>query len=756
MKIVFTPIWSWPAVVLAIVALLAVVLTTYPARVRHVAPFWRQTLIGLRMAAAVVLAVAMLRPEIQHTETDRKAAVLAVLGDASRSMSTEDGVGGISRRQALLNTLEDAQPHFKTLNENVELRYFDFARQLDSAPQAQPDAAGDQTAIGAILDELPKQVGSRRLVGAVLMTDGAQRALAPHDTDPRLAARRLGERQIPVYAVPFGTSGLTGSSLDLAVEDLLVDSLAFEKKIVPVSARIRVLGAANRKLTVRLLVEDRTGKGLGEAGELKVPPATRNTVPIKTIEVSENAAVVPVDLSFLPEQPGEYKLALEVVPLEGELKTANNRQSTLITVRKGGIRVAYFDILRPEQKFIRGVNAEQIQLDWIQVRTGAFQSLTKIDPELFAPDKYDAYIIGDVPASVFGPDLLDKLADRVFDGAGLMMTGGFHSFGPGGYAETPLEDLLPVRMSPLEVQNAGEIATDLHHLTDLQMLPTSRGLRHYLMRIDAPDENRARWAALFPLQSANKLEKKNELVEVLAATDDGVPLLFAHEVGQARVLAFAGDTTWLWVSHGDAAAHQRFWRQVILWLSRKEQDEDQEVWVRVDPRNFNPGARVPIMFGAQTPEGDPIPDVDFDVEVITPDGTEQQLTPQRRGDQHSADFLNTQAPGDYWVRVTARKDGTLVGFDAMTRFIVDARDLEMDNPAADPALLQEIAQITGGAVVPPEEFSDFLARLIENDALNPEETYVTRVSLWDNWYFLLTFVGLMTVEWFLRKKRGLV
>ena len=50
-------------------------------------------------------------------------------------------------------------------------------------------------------------------------------------------------------------------------------------------------------------------------------------------------------------------------------------------------------------------------------------------------------------AEAFKGDELKELADTVKAGAGLIMLGGFHSFGPGGYSETPLADVLPVATS---------------------------------------------------------------------------------------------------------------------------------------------------------------------------------------------------------------------------------------------------------------------------------------------------------------------
>ena len=108
---------------------------------------------------------------------------------------------------------------------------------------------------------------------------------------------------------------------------------------------------------------------------------------------------------------------------------------------------------------------------------------------------------------------------------------------------------------------------------------------------------------------------------------------------------------------------------------------------------------------------------------------------------------------DYLVRVGARKDGQPVGLDAVTRFIVDPKDLELDQPNADYALLRQVAEITGGQLLQPEDLDGFLQRI---ETLKLEDlTRVTILPLWDNVWVLVAFVGLMATEWALRKKWGL-
>lgn len=60
---------------------------------------------------------------------------------------------------------------------------------------------------------------------------------------------------------------------------------------------------------------------------------------------------------------------------------------------------------------------------------------------------YSAVVLENVPAGDLGEAALASLAAWVrAAGGGLMMTGGEHSFGPGGYFRSPLEEVLPVSM----------------------------------------------------------------------------------------------------------------------------------------------------------------------------------------------------------------------------------------------------------------------------------------------------------------------
>jgi hypothetical protein len=123
----------------------------------------------------------------------------------------------------------------------------------------------------------------------------------------------------------------------------------------------------------------------------------------------------------------------------------------------------------------------------------------------------------------------------------------------------------------------------------------------------------------------------------------------------------------------------------------------------------------------------------------------------------SGTFTTTREAGDYAVAVTAKSsDGKTLG-SAKSRFLVFEQDLELDNAAADPTLLASLAAMTrdvGGQTLAPEELPDLFERIWNQPQLTVQSE--VKSTPWDTWPFFAIFVGLLSVEWYLRKRWGLV
>jgi len=621
-------------------------------------------------------------------------------------------------------------------------------------PRLSDESDGPQTAIGSALDDVWQREAQQRIVAVLLLSDGAQRAFAPRDIPPQTVVRRLAIDEIPLYTFTFGQPAL-GLQSDLRVDDLLANDVVFAETPLTVEAMIGADGYANQTQKVRLLWESANG-------EMEV-------VDTRELLITNQRRQNPVTLSHTPLVPGEYKVSVQIDSPSGELVTSNNLQNTFVTVMKGGIKVLYLAGAGRigggpgiEPRFVRNALAAHADID---VRYDLINySRQRLDiRDALAEGMYDVFLLGDVDVTALNDASWQQMADEVDAGSGLAMLGGFHSFGPGGFRGCPLENVLPIFIGPAERQNFGEPPRqDMHLPGPLTFEPVElAGEVHPILQLKGDSEQRFNWKQITPIDGANYLDRQRVKpnAQIVAITGDGrqQPLMVTGAWGGGRTVALAIDSTWRWQLGGFGDVQRRFWRQLVLWLVRKDDAAGQPVWVRLDGRRYQRGSRVEFALGARDDQSQPLADALFEVAVEQPDGTKIAVRPGRRGKNLVGSYSDTSQPGDYRVTVAATHGGQSLG-TAEARFTVPDRDMELDQPAAEPTLLASLANLTaeaGGAGLAPEELPELLEQLKSRTKEFEEEISEHR-TLWDTWPMLLAAVGLLGTEWWLRKRWGLV
>ena len=279
----------------------------------------------------------------------------------------------------------------------------------------------------------------------------------------------------------------------------------------------------------------------------------------------------------------------------------------------------------------------------------------------FDKEKYDVIIIGDVTAAqmkAIRPDVLTQINQQVESGAGFLMIGGYSSFGEGDWQGTAVEPLLPVDLGV-----RGQVPGGLY---GIKMVPTEIGLRLYshVLRLgggDAKAEQDA-WDALPGLDGVNRIAQPKQLGptdQVLAVSKEAdpktmqpYPLLVTKDYGRGRVLAFAGDTTHRWIRDPEGKRkHDRFWRQMVLWLARQDEGDNQ-VRVTPDVRSLSVGDDLGFSLGMRSKNGLEVKDADYEVEVVGPNGEHTKVTPTRDGGEDRGVY-RPQTAGTYTINVKA-------------------------------------------------------------------------------------------------------
>lgn len=746
------PIYNSSLAVLLIAIGLAVLLAVGP-RFGKLTPRRRWIITALRAAVILLVLLAMLRPTHIYTQTKPRSSVLLVLYDASRSMLLPNGATGQTRweiQKAALAKVADVLP---TLSRNAEVRVYGYDSQLHAVDATSgqltlPDPQGNQTNIGSTADDALRRETGKRIAAALVLGDGRDTAFNPQ-TESAAAARRLrDEFAAPWYSIALGPAGDTAQAKDVAIERLDEQYTVFVKNEVVIRGRMRIAGYANQPVGVEAVVIDAQGK------ETLIGKLTKTA--------RQDGEGQEFEFSYLPQLPGHYKLTVRAAAQPGELVVKNNELSAYLTVLEGGLRVLLIDGgKRAEFKFLRRAlnDSPDIEVDDLMIDSLNRKSWPVNLGTTIKDGKYDVFILGNVPAKALGDANLQELAAEVERGKGLLATGGLRTLNAGNYFDTPLEAVLPIVVSKFETQDFAEPdRPDLFLPGPLAMTPT---IPHAVTRLAEGAENAVAWQRLPPLDFANKFSaiKETPGVRLLLAGPNKEPLLVSGEYGNGRVLAFAGDSTYRWQLKGMQSQHKRFWRQSILWLARRDESQQSDVWVKLAQRRFQPGANMNFTLGARSPEGDVLPDAQFSVTLIGPDNKPQTLriTPS---DDHWAGVATVKDPGDYAIEVVATRNGQSLG-KSRAEFLVFDQDVELSNPAADHEHLARLAAITkefGGRMVSPEE----IGSLLDEIANRPPEMEI-RQQKWrlgdtpfTAWTWLILFAGALGTEWWLRKKWGLV
>ncbi len=395
------PIYNYPLVIASGVLLLAL-LMWFGRETKRLGPARHWTLFVLRLAVFLLVVLLMLRPTLVTTEKKEQTATIAILADASRSMGLEDELNGISRWQALKNDLNEVGPIFDELALKYQLDFatFDAATTpagatLETLPLNKPPT-GMQTALGGALDDLLRRSGNKRLAAAIILSDGAQQALPPRDMAPQTPARRLGDLGTPLFTFCYGQERSLSQNRDVAVVEFLSPPTVYVKNILTVTGNIRATGLVNQPVDVKLLYESSPGK--------------EEVVASTTVMAAEDGQLMPVEMSFVPDQPGEHKLTLRAEVPKGisETVTTNNQLTSYVTVLAGGIAVLYLEgEPRVESRFLRrALNASpdmQVDFELIDARRMVQERRTVNMAEKFKPGNTIAIFLAISIRPYFGP-----------------------------------------------------------------------------------------------------------------------------------------------------------------------------------------------------------------------------------------------------------------------------------------------------------------------------------------------------------------
>lgn len=720
----------------------------------------RQILLALRLGTVAVLAVLFLQPGVRLENLSRIRNHVVMLIDASRSMALP-GVGGGSRLDAVKAFMAKHQATWDAWSRDHQIDLLavdDRARPV--ADVAQIEATGDVTRLLSGLEDVGTRFKPDDLAAVLVVSDGADNGALGDSVsaDGEMganvvqAAKRL---KAPVHTL---FTGPDEPPRDVAVAEVKYDDFAFVRNVVSIEAKITVSGYDDVILPVTL----RRGETILGTRSLRVEPGQGE---------------YDFEFEFVPDKTGKAVFTLEVATAPGEEITVNNRQQFVIRIIRDKIRVLQV-VGRPswDERFLRKLLKNNPNVDLISffiLRTGTNLMLTPTSEmslipfptrELFETQlgSFDLIIFQNFTYRGYHMrQYLPFIRDFVANGGGFVMVGGDLSFASGGYAGTPIAEFLPVTLP-----GGGKLI----HTDEFKANLTDAGRSHPITALSlVPEDNEALWDQMPPLEGANNvLGLRDDATVLLAhpsrqAGGDPFPVAAIREFGEGRVLAVTTDTTWQWAFQstaegGDNRHYYKFWGNTIRWLIkdpalnavRVEADRDRyplgaeaSLVTRVVDQNFSPAADVDVTVVVErTAKAD-------DGRLITEEVHRHEGVTSAFGEVVVQ--FKPAADGAYTVKATAALSGGAA--EDADVFVVAADPVELRRTEARRETLKALAAAGGGQALDLDDDPADLARV------EPRVIKVNRrrdVPLWSNAWWLLLGVILPSLEWFYRRRWGLM
>ena len=255
------------------------------------------------------------------------------------------------------------------------------------------------------------------------------------------------------------------------------------------------------------------------------------------------------------------------------------------------------------------------------------------------------------------------------------------------------------------------------------------------------------------------------------------PVLFACQTfGRGRTFAMAPDSTWAWGTEwetawgeGDNRYFRKFWRNVIYWLTENRDAASGRMRLETDKVFYRPGQPIQItakVYDDELAETDRYqlvarlgPPGQVDAEPL--ESVVTDLVHQPSGRTYAGKLLTpplsaildkpTSTVRPLTLEVIAWDGDNEAAKSSVEVQVIDD-PAEFRDPRPDHAGLSEIARSSGGRVIKsPEE----LASLLGHDRAAAVEVLVRRSPVWDTPLLWLLFMGLLSAEWFVRRRKGL-
>lgn len=614
-------------------------------------------------------------------------------------------------------------------------------------PNGLPQPEGEITNLATALKSAASTDGKQEKGAVVLFTDGQHN----EGESPVEVAKILAGRGLPIYTVGFGTET---RPRDLAIVKIEApDSVFFEDRI---QGQITLKDDLPAGIPFTVMVQD--GDKVLWQQQLVSEGSNLRKVPFSaplSETVQERLKNKSADTQ-LTSVPLELKASVSVV--EGDREPGNNTMNLRVRALTQKRRILILDG-RPrwETRYLRNMFERDEQWQVNTVIAGASAGDTGFprgekdgqfpnDPALLQP--YDLILFGEVPRALFKDEELKWIHDFVANRGGALVFIDGPRLRLKEYAGTALAPLFPVEWKTAPAREPG---------MKLSLTERAAGMAPFVLSPEK-SQNVEVWANLHAphwLSGATALPGAETLVEA-SVGGKKLPAVVFRPFGAGKVLYQAFDDSWRWRYEVADQHHVRYWNQIANYMAELPfAVRDRLISLDAGALVYRPGDSADLRVRVRDGQGHPVTNAAVDA-VLYRDGR-RVATIRLSPDENAGGLLRGRTaalePGNYEVAV---ESAAIAERDAKARTSFKVEPLEtgeLTQLSLNEELLRQMSALTGGEYLREENID----RLIELLApMSQGRVVESDTVLWQSYWWFVPIVLLLTIEWIIRKRVGML
>jgi len=665
-------------------------------------------LIAIRIIALLIILILIFEPKLSLNFIKSVEPNNYIFLDNSTSIAEKDSV---KKRQLLSTVLNDL---INKVNGKKEI--FTFS---NSVMRINPDSTSGINFSGSRtnFENIFKYFNINRISPSTIsiISDGnINDGSIPYDKAEKLA--------IPIFTVGIGDTVLFN---DIKISDISYNKYIYANEPTTIKATVLTKGLLNKTNRISLF----------ENGKF-----------IKSKYFSVNASGINViDFEYNPKSSGQKKLVFKTDNFKNEKNIANNVKAVYVNVLKSKLNILLIGNPSTDYSFIK----QSLKKD-SKIKINEIIQIS--DNNILNLDKINSYIDSSNILFLIGFPIAqtpNNLTDKVFSAIN-------KDEKPFFFILSPQMDLNRLKRIKSKLPFSYSVISSQISLAQPSIVNNETGLLKINDKFD-----KSLWNSLPPIAISKtdfRVKPEAKLLSQISINNQILPypLIVANNIGNSNSIAILGFDIWRWklqANKFNESIFDSFILNSVKWLNNFK--HNKLFTLKTSQKVFFVGDKINLSAQLYDQTFSPINNADIVATVKTGEGI-HHFNLSLSGNGIYSGKLNQLPVGNYEVSAEAKVGNKIIG-KSKVKIRIENSNLESSVTVMNKNLLLLLSKLSGGKYFNISQFENVSKAINNFNSINNKEITVTKTyDLLSFEWILFLIIFLFGLEWFLRKRSGLL